>query len=254
VPEPRGTSIASVVKAFTALAEIADRPGSMTAKDVAAAMGAPLPTTYHMLNTLVEIGALVKADKHGFLLGPRIGALGDAYLEQGEPILLLEPAVRELALRTGETAYLSAWRHGEIEVVVTVPGTHPVRVAQLPRGTHGFAHARASGKVMLAFARPGLREDFLKKNPLEKLTANTIDNADALTEELEAVARRGYAFDLEEFVNEVSCVAGPIMSSGHIVAALTVSAPTARFEKERDMLVEALTDARRMAERLIAGE
>jgi IclR family acetate operon transcriptional repressor len=252
--EARGTSIASVVKAFTALTQIADRPGSMTAKDVAAAMGAPLPTTYHMLNTLVEIGALVKADKHGFLLGPRIGALGDAYLEQGEPILLLEPAVRELASRTGETAYLSAWRHGEIEVVITVPGSHPVRVAQLARGTHGFAHARASGKVMLAFTRPGLREDYLRRNPLEKLTATTIDDPDLLAAELEEVTRRGYALDREEFANEVSCVAGPVMSSGHIVAALTVSAPTPRFEKEYDMLVEALADARKLAERLIASQ
>jgi DNA-binding IclR family transcriptional regulator len=254
MPEGRGTSIASVVKAFAALSEIADRPGAMTAKDVAAAMGAPLPTTYHMLNTLVEIGALVKANKHGFLLGPRIGALGDAYLEQGEPIMMLEPAVRELARLTGETAYLSAWRHGEIEVVATVPGSHLVRVAQLARGTHGFAHARASGKVMLAFARPGLRDDYLRRNPLEKLTATTIVDPEALAADLEAVARRGYALDLEEFANEVSCAACPVMSSGHIVAALTVSAPTGRFEKEFDMLIEALAEARRMAERLIASE
>lgn len=252
--EIRGTSIASVVKAFTTLTEIANRPGSMTAKDIAATMGVPLPTTYHMLNTLLEAGVVVKAGGNRYLLGPRIGALGDAYLEQGEPILLLEPAVRELAIRTGETAYLSAWRHGEIEVVITMPGTHPVRVAQLARGTQGFAHARASGKVLLAFARPGLRDDFLKKNPLEKLTANTIDDLGTLTAELETVALRGYAFDLEEFVSGVSCVACPVMASNHIVAALTVSAPTARFETERNMLVEALIDARRMAEQLISND
>jgi DNA-binding IclR family transcriptional regulator len=223
----------------------------MTAKDLAAAMDAPLPTTYHMLNTLVEVGAIVKADKRGFLLGPRIGALGDAYLEQGEPILLLEPAVRQLANDTGETAYISAWRHGEIEVVATEPGTHPVRVAQVPRGTHGFAHARASGKVMLAFARPGLREDYLRRNPLEKLTPNTIDDADVLKTELEEVARLGYGLDREEFALEVTCAAAPILSSGHIVAALTVSAPTARFQKNFDALIDALNDARRTAERLI---
>lgn len=247
------TSLGSVAKAFAALLKIAHWPGPITPKELAKITKTPLPSTYHLLKTLVDLGALVKIEREGYRLGPAIGALSDSYLEQGEPLRILEPAVRELARITGETTYMTAWRNGKIEVVVTVSSSRPVRVAPLAHGSQNFAHARASGKVMLAYARPNLREEYLYNNPLEKITPVTIDNAEALNKELDEILRQGYATDLEEYATDVSCLSVPILSSGHLIAALTLSAPTIRFNKEFDSLLSNIWASKGQAERLLSG-
>ena len=249
----RETSLGSIQKAFLALSKIADWAGPITPKELAHATNSPLPSTYHLLKTLEDLGVLVKLDKEGYRLGPAIGALSDSYLEQGEPLRILEPAVRELAKITGETTYMTAWRSGKIEVVVTVSSSLPVRVAPLGHGSQSFAHARASGKVMLAYARPALREEYLYNNPLKKITPATIDNSDILQEELKATLNRGYATDLEEYAKDVSCLSVPILASGHLIAALTVSAPTIRFNKEFNSLLSHAWATKGHAERLLSG-
>jgi DNA-binding IclR family transcriptional regulator len=225
----------------------------MTPKELAQEIDTPLPTTYHLLKTLVDLGALVKFEREGYRLGPAIGALSDSYLEQGEPLRILEPAVRDLAKITGETTYMTAWRSGKIEVVVTVSSSRPVRVAPLGHGSQSYAHARASGKVMLAFARPSLREEYLYNNPLEKITPVTIDNSEILEGELREIVKRGYATDLEEYAPDVSCLSVPVLASGHLIAALTVSAPTIRFKTEFDTLLSQIWATKGQAERLLIG-
>jgi DNA-binding IclR family transcriptional regulator len=249
----RETSLGSIQRAFLALSKIAECPSPMTPKELAQEIDTPLPTTYHLLKTLVDLGALVKLEREGYRLGPAIGALSDSYLEQGEPLRILEPAVRDLAKITGETTYMTAWRSGKIEVVVTVSSSRPVRVAPLGHGSQSYAHARASGKVMLAFARPSLREEYLYNNPLEKITPATIDNSEILEGELKEIVKRGYATDLEEYAPDVSCLSVPVLASGHLIAALTVSAPTIRFNTEFDTLLSQIWATKGQAERLLIG-
>jgi IclR family acetate operon transcriptional repressor len=239
----RSPHIASVAKAFRALTLIGESGGATSAKELASLMKAPLPTTYHLLNTLVAEGVIVRGERHGYLLGPRMGALADAYFEQGEPLELLDGPLRQLATRTGETAYLSAWRHGDLEVVSTAEGSHAVRVAQLQRGAHGHAHARASGKLLLALARAGQREEYLSRNALVQLTKNTMTDPAVLEVDFDSIRASGYAVDNEEFLDEVSCLAAPIMRFGHVLGSYTVSCPTSRFARVRDELLKELLAA-----------
>lgn len=252
--EPKREHIASIVKAFTALSAIADRPGVISAKELSAVMDTPLATSYHLLKTLVAVGAIIKGPDKGYRLGPRIGALADAYLEDGEPVWHLSGTLNDLATKTGETAYLSAWRHGEIEVVATAEGSHAVRVAQLQRGAHGSAHARASGKLLLAYARPGLRSQYLADHPLERRTPNTITDMAKLEADFEQIRERGYSYDHEEFSEGVSCLAAPILSDGRIIGAYTVSSPSTRFLAAEDDIRTALLEACRQATALYASQ
>ncbi|RHW28430.1 IclR family transcriptional regulator [Nocardioides immobilis] len=243
--------IASVSKAFDALTYIAGSEVAVSARDLSQRMGQPLATTYHLLNTLVLEGAILKGPDRRYRLGPRIGYLGAAYLDQGEPTDALVGPLRELAAETGETAYLSVWRHDEIAVVATAEGSHAVRVAQVSPGTCGHAHARASGKLLLAHASASARRRYLDTHELEPMTPNTITNLDDLNRELAVILDRGYSTDHEEFVIDVSCVAAPIMVAGHTLGALTVSCPTARFVEHEQSLTQAVKVAANRAGRAL---
>jgi len=243
------TTIASVTKALNVLSVIAHRPKGAGAKDVADALDMPLPSAYHLLNTLAAGSALTKGSDRRYRLGPRIGALSGAYYDQTELDEHLLAPMRDLAESTGESAYMSGWRGAHIEVLAVENGSHAVRVMGLERGAHGFAHARASGKLLLALAAPEMRDSYLATHKLEPRTANTITDSAVLRAEFEKIAERGYAIDDEEFTPGVACVAVPIGFDGLILGAFTLSAPVERFRQNRAALTEAAIEASRRASR-----
>jgi DNA-binding IclR family transcriptional regulator len=78
------------------------------------------------------------------------------------------------------------------------------------------------------------------------LTSNTITDLDALADELERVQERGYAYDDEEILVGLCCVAAPIYGSkGEVVSAVSFSVPGYRFHPRRDEYTVAILDAAR---------
>lgn len=231
------TRIRSVAKAVQILIHIAEQPEGLTARAIAGALGMPVATTHHLLETLVDEGMLAKDSHRAYSLGSRVGALADAFQRRTAPPEFLMAPLRRLGDETGETAYLSGWQGDEAVVLGTVEGRHAVRVTSLHSGYTGHNHARASGKTLLAFARPGVVERYLDRHELDPLTPNTITDPAALRAELERTRARGYAVDEEEFTAGVSCVAAPVLDGGIAIAAYTVAAPTLRFQERHEELI-----------------
>jgi IclR family acetate operon transcriptional repressor len=247
MPNPP-TRIRSVSKAVHILLFIArEGDAGVSARQVAGGLGLPVATTYHILNTLQAEGMLAKDTRKAFHLGPAARTLADAFGRRPGPPEYLTVPLRELAAETGETAYLSGWEFDDATVLATVEGSHAVRVMGLHTGLSGAAHARASGKVFLAFAPPLARERYLNDHPLEPLTPRTIVDPEVFARELEDVAKHGYAIDREEFTLGVSCVAAPVVEEGTVMHAYTVSVPVDRFERERETLITAVLKAARSA-------
>jgi IclR family acetate operon transcriptional repressor len=241
------TTIRSVSRAARILLLIAEREGR-TAKEVAVALELAVPTCHHLLNTLLAEGLLTKDSRRQYHLGPTVGALSDAFLRRIAPQEQLVAELRRLALATGETGYLSGWRNDEVVVLASVEGTHAVRVARLHAGFTGDAHARSSGKLLLALAPASVRELYLRNHPLSRLTGHTIVRRDMLESEFVRIQQRGYAFDEEEFREGVACVSAPVIDDGLISAAFTVSAPVERFrERQRELVGAVLAAARAMS-------
>jgi IclR family transcriptional regulator, acetate operon repressor len=235
-----GTRIQSVARASQILLWIAQQPHGATAKEIAIGQQLALPTTYHLVNTLVDQGLLAKDEHRRYILGRSTAILAQAYLRGKSVSESLLAAVRKIAEETKETAYLADWGENDIRVLASVEGTEMVRVAEVASGPYQHAHARANGKVLLAYAWPETREAYLRAHPPERLTDNTIYEPEALERELARIRNRGYAYDQEEFAVGVSCVAAPLLHGGRIVAALGLSVPTERFKKRRRELTETL--------------
>ena len=241
------TVISSVLKAVNVLAEVARHPNGALAGEVAAALSMPAPSAYHVLNTLTISGTLTKGEDRRYRLGPLVGALSSAYYLQNAPNERLVQPLIELARTTGETTYLTGWHDRGIEVIASAEGSHAVRVPGIARGTHGHAHARASGKLLLALAPAELRDAYLARHELLTLTPRTIVNADALHSELERIASEGYAFDDEEFAEGVSCISVPLIQQGLLIGAYTISAPTERLRANQEALLSAAQSAAKAA-------
>jgi IclR family acetate operon transcriptional repressor len=235
--------IRSAVRVSRILAHVAGQPGGATAKEIAQALALPLPTAYHLLGTLVSEGMLTKNAQRRYRLGPTLGTIANAYVRQIAPPEHLVAPLHELAAATGETAYLATWRDDRVAIVASVEGRNAVRVSGLHLGVADHVHARASGKVLLAFAPESLRAAYLRAHPLVPLTRRTIVDESKLEQELERTRRRGYGIDDQEFREGVACAAAPVLDNGHAVAVYAVSAPAERFRVTRDQLLEDLLKA-----------
>jgi IclR family transcriptional regulator, acetate operon repressor len=237
-----GTRIRSVARASQVLLWVARQPHGGTAKEIAEAHGLALPTTYHLLNTLVDQGLLAKDLHRRYILGSSTAILAEAHLRSKAVPDNLLAGLRDLARRTDETAYLADWGEYDIRVLASVEGRQIVRVAEVGGGTYEHGHARANGKVLLAYASPEVRQAYLRNHPLVPVTKNTICDPKGFEQELEQVRQRGYAYDHEEFAMGVSCVGAPLLVNGHVVVALGLSVPSKRFEERRAELTATLLD------------
>jgi IclR family acetate operon transcriptional repressor len=177
----KGTSIQSAARAARVLVHVAGAPAQgARATDVAGAVGLSVPTTHHLLSTLVAEGLLCKDARRRYFLGAKVGVLADAFLRQEAVPEHQMAALRELAGITGETAYLTAWRRERIGVLAVVKGAHDDGAAHLHTGFCEHGHARSTGKVLLAHACSDLRRAYLDAHPLTALTPLTITDAGRL--------------------------------------------------------------------------
>jgi DNA-binding IclR family transcriptional regulator len=138
---------------------------------------------------------------------------------------------------THETVHLSVTRGDRVVQVAQVDsrfllGTRDWTEVEVP------AHCSALGKVFYAWdALP------VPDRPLERLTAATLADADALRLDGAAARARGWAITHDELEVGLVGVAVPVHGArGDVVAALGVSGPTPRLEARLDELGSHLLD------------
>lgn len=235
--KPRVQSVARAVEILQLVA--ADCGQGVAAKDLAAALGVPRQVVYHLAHTLVAVGVLRKIGGSRYVLGLGLAPITQGFKRQLASTDSLGQYVTEAASVTGETAYVGAWIDGEIVARATARGDLPVNAAEVPLGTTGFAHARASGKLLLAMRNDVDVEKYLMRHPMAPRTSNTITTTKALRKELEAIRRRQVSVDEEEYAIGLTCIAIPL-GVGPTQAALGISAPTSRFKENEQQYLSAL--------------
>ena len=225
--------VQSVARAANILFAVAQSPAGLTSREISEKVGLPRQATYHLLHTLAALGLLTRNQRNRHVMGLRICSLAEGFKRQLAPTEYLAPYIRQIADATGETAYAAGWWNGEIVTLHLARGQNAVQAAEVPQGLTGSAHARAAGKLLLAFATNVVRDEYFKQHPLTPRTRNTLTTHAALAGEFEKIKAQGYSLDLEEFAEGLSCMAVPI-DGGLSPFALALTAPVDRFTNSRD--------------------
>ena len=178
---------------------------------LAAEAGLPKATAHRLLDQLAGLGAVVRS-RGRYRMGPQIFRLGldwHAYPGMREAAWL---PVRQLARTTGASVAISTLWQGRTLIVEGLPGEADV-LAPLRMGSL-WPWQTAAGKLLVA----GLSSDM----PADPQSRSWLREAETILE-------RGAAFDHEEVVPGLVCVAVPLYGpAGDMVAALSATAPPAR--------------------------
>ena len=234
------TLIGSVQRALTLLNVVGEADRPLPAKTLARRTGQPLPTTYHLLRTLVHEGYLRRVEGQGYVLGDQVATLSGGVAGRTARV---RPVLEGLHAELGAAVYLSVLDDGEIRLVDVVDSSAHPRV-DLWVGFHEAAHATALGKAILSALDDAARRAYLADHDLPDLTPHTVTDRTTLLRQLTETSQ--YAVDQEEYSLGTACVAAAVPSPS-TVSAVAVSVPARQLP---DVLRHG--DALRRAARLIA--
>lgn len=219
---------------------------SISGQEVATALGTARSTAYRYLQSLVGGGFLEEDPGGGFRLGLRVLELARLARRGYGLSEIAMPVMRDLCAEVGETVLLTR-RAGVAAICVErCEADHPVRISY-ERGSVLPPNAGASALALLAWLPEQECRELLAPQRLQRFTARTITDVDALMERLADIRRDGYTISRGELDADILGIAATIRgSSGGVVAALSVAALEHRVPDRR--LAEVLAAVRRAAE------
>lgn len=232
--------IQSAVRTIDVLQAVA-RAGSngVSARDLSLQLKLPRQVIYHLIHTLLSVNMLRQVAGKNYVLGLGTANLAHGYRRQTSAPDHLAGYAQRAAADTGETAYVVGWVDDEIVVLATARSQSAIHAAEPSPGTAGNAHARASGKLLLAMSTDYEAQAYLARAPLTARTPNTLTDETAIAQELGRIRQSWIAVEREEFAMGLACMAVPIGSPPTRVV-LGISAPAERFSQNFDAYVAKL--------------
>lgn len=235
--EDRSERLVGADRVLAVLVELARHPDGVTLEDLALRVGSPKSTVHRALASLRRAGLAARLSRGVYVLGDEFIRLAYEHQAARPDAARIEPALRRLADRYGETAHFAVLDGADVVYRAKVdPPAGSVRLTSMIGGRNP-AHRTAVGKMLLSdrIGSESQLRAWLGSRPLEARTARSITTVPALWSELERTKERGYAVDDQENELGINCIAVPVrMGPGPgEPGAVSVSALAFRLPLER---------------------
>ncbi|NLT26192.1 MAG: IclR family transcriptional regulator [Microbacteriaceae bacterium] len=232
-PRPQRDDRNAIDKALALLNAFGDDANvGVGVSELARRTGLSKSTAFRILTVLQRNGAVERAGS-AYRLGRVVQGGGAERTESPELTRLrdlLTPFLADMYEASRQTVHLAALDGDRVVYLNKLHGHMSMRSPTRIGGT-APAYCTGVGKVLLAWDADAT--ELALAGELAPWTPNTITDADALRTELERVRRTGVAFDREEIVSGLTCIAAPIMGPNETpVAAMSVSGPVGSYAPE----------------------
>ncbi|WP_432001012.1 IclR family transcriptional regulator [Streptomyces sioyaensis] len=217
-------SIGSVDHALH-LAQLLQQEGPLRVTDAAELLGVSRSTAHRLLAMLVYRDFAEQVDDRSYQAGPALRSTATSKAPLALLRRLAQPHLQKLMERVGETTNLMVLAGTEVRFVSTVECNQILRVGDR-EGQALPAHLASGGKTLLA----ALDEEELTR--LYREPDESVD-LEKLRSELALVRKRGFAINDQLTETGVTAVGGAVRrpDDEKPVAALSIAAPTARFDR-----------------------
>jgi IclR family acetate operon transcriptional repressor len=200
--------------------------------EAAERLGMSKSNVYKYLNTLESEGYLINNDGT-YQIGLKFLDYGEHVRNRQKLYEIAAPQVQELADETNEMANLLIEEHGMGVFLLKANSEQAVNL-DTHAGMRVYLHTTALGKAILAHLPDRRVDAILDRHGLPEVAEKTVTDRAALAAELAEIRDRGYAFDDEERLHGLRCVAMPITTTDNeVLGAISVSGPTSRLGEER---------------------
>jgi IclR family transcriptional regulator, acetate operon repressor len=246
LPTPSPYAIRAVDRVLDILDLLQAAAGSVSLGDLSRAAGLPKSSAFRYLATLEARGYVVRdAGGESYRLGLAFRPMRPRDLSLLAAVA--RPRMDELCGRFEETINLGVLDGNRVAYLEMIESPRAMRFAARP-GHRDPIHSSALGKALASRLGQAEVRRLLAVEGMPALTERTITEPERYLEELEEVRATGYALDNGENEHGGRCVA--VALPDPLPAALSLSAPAARFPSDREAEVAAAL--RRAAEDIAA--
>lgn len=228
--------VKSLEKALLILELMIDKGRSLSISEICQNLGYGKGTVHRILATLRDrkfVQQHPTTKLYG--LGPRTLSMGSPEKKENFLRKSIAPFLRELHLECGETVNAAVNEYNQIRYIFRLESEEMLRIST-PAGARFPVHCSATGKIFLSyFSNDDIRRIHGGKEQLTKLTDRSIDTISDLIKSIEKIRKTRIAFDDEEALSGVFCVAAPVIGEkGECVAAISISTPKNRVTAEKN--------------------
>ena len=237
-----GRAVPAASRALDILELFLDEP-VLSAADIVSRLALPRTTVHELLGTLADRNylAVMPGQPLRYRLGVRLFQLGGVFAQQLDLAREAQRIATDVAAECDETVHVALLEGTDVIYIARVDSTHPVRMVSAVGGRLP-AHCTGVGKMLLsALSSSAVDTLYGKRNALPSMTSKSIATLSRLKGELAKIRARGLAYDEAESSEDVHCVAAGVHDhTGEMVAGMSISVPTTRWDDARSTVLAEL--------------
>ena len=224
----RATGTQAVDRAADLLVEVLKSEKPVTFSYLTNKSGLAKGTASRLISALERNGLLQRNKKGEIETGITINQFASRISSINRLVSKLQPLMRQIGNETGETISLAISGNDTVENIAQIDAKYLLSSRNWIGQKVPF-HASAAGKVLLAFQNIDI-----SKIKLDKLTNSTIVSKADLENEISKVRNNNYAVIIDELEMGLVAISVPVKNEiGEVIAALSVSGPSARLNQQK---------------------
>lgn len=228
-------SAPAVKKALEILELMAVSGRSYTVTEIVSKLDISTNSAFRIFKELESKGYVTKdSQDSSYDLTPKLYYIGNAIRDRVSFVKAAQQFMRNINKFTGETVVLTKFgeKYGTL-VIDQLESREPIKFLSTIGVTYD-SYCSAMGKAMLSSLLADELDEYLNNTNLEKKTKTTITDIDILKSEISQVRESGIAFDREENLDGLTCIASPVYSgSGKLEGAIGISGLCFRMDKAK---------------------
>ena len=229
-----GLGVQVIARAASVLRALEGRPEGLSLGQIARETGLARSTVQRIVAALATEDFVSEAQPgRGVRIGPGLARIAASISSNLADIL--HPHIVALRDEVEETVDLSILAGGSAVFIDQIPG----RRRLVGIGERFPLHCTANGKAILACLDRSEAETLIDKS-VEEHPDHPLPDRAKLMREVEAARRKHLAFDLGEHGIGISAVGIAVLDAFGRPVAISIPAPTHRFNAEREKLAKAL--------------
>jgi IclR family transcriptional regulator, acetate operon repressor len=228
-------SIQSLDRGLLILEAVGKSQEPISLGELAAMLDIDRSSAFRLANTLKRRGFLANASAgRDYVLGPSVWRLSRQYDWSKMLARVAHEPLKTLAAATNETAHLAVREGRRALFIDHAAGSHVISISG-QTGELVPLYCTSHGKALLTDFEERDLVDLFGAKPMKAYTRNTIQSIRSLAAECKSIREKGFATDESEYLEGVRCLAAPIRDrEGAVIASIGISAPAARFPRERE--------------------
>jgi len=202
-----------------------------TVTELASILNISTNSVFRILKELQNKNYIIKNDSDStYELTPKLYFIGNTLRSRISIRRLAEKHLDLVNQETKETVLLAIFGENHSTLIVDQVES-PLSIKFLSTVGYSYdSYTSAMGKLMLAYLPKDEQEAYIEKTDFRQSTPNTIIDKKHFRKELANIYNQGFAFDNEESLIGLSCIAAPVFSAGgNLEGSIGISGITFRM-------------------------